>query len=83
MAQLGAFLAVALATGLCQSFTMQKKQTTGSAVDLKKRLADTTAKAARLKAATHQMEDAVRELEDRLHEVEATAKQVHEKIRKP
>src|SRR5207248_4702676 len=53
-------LAVALAAGLCQSFTMAKKEAIGNVVDLKKRLADTTAKAAKLKAATHQMEDAMR-----------------------
>jgi len=51
--------------------------------DVMKRLEETRAKAAKLKAATERMEDVVHEMEERIHAVEANAKEVHAKIRKP
>jgi len=74
-------LAVAFGIRVRHSLLMRKGSTTPK-VDLKKRLAETTAKAAKLQEASKKMEDAVHRLEGRLHEVEARAQQVHEKIRK-
>ena len=83
LAQLGAREEWLLAIALCQALEVPKKKTIVSAATLKKRLTETTAMAARLKAATQKMENVVHELEGRIHEVEATANQVHERIRKP
>jgi hypothetical protein len=75
-------LAAHSAIGVCHSFTMPKKRTTPSAANLQKRLAETVARSATLKATTEKMERATHELEERLHQVEANARQIHEKVRK-
>jgi hypothetical protein len=46
---------------------MPEKNTTLRPGDLKKKVAETAAKAARMTAATHELEDTLHEVEDALH----------------